>query len=223
MAKPPATKAEIEKTRERIIKESISLINESGFTGFSMRRLGTRLGVAAKTIYNYFADKDELYLNVLSKGFFALKQRMVAAQKDHLLPQDQLRAMAHAYVAYGLENPNYYTVLFSMDLPRFVDYVGTRHEALADAQNQAALGVAALTREVLLQVRDPGALPEEVDYRLMQLWSVLHGIISLKNSRVTMEVGRFETGIRRMVDDAVAQVEAPGAVDAICDRFKRPS
>ncbi len=211
MAKPPATQAKIEKIRERIIKETISLINESGFAGFSMRRLGGRLGVAAKTIYNYFADKDELYLKVLSKGFLSLEKSLIKARNAHHLPLDQLRAMAHAYVAYGLENPNYYTVLFSMDLPRFVDYIGTKHEALADAQNRAALKLASVTREVIAQVdvQHSSPVPGEVDYRLMQLWSVLHGIISLKNSRVTMEVGSFESGISRMVDDAVAQIARP--------------
>lgn len=49
--------------------------------------------------------------------------------------------------------------------------------------------------------------PREVDYLLMQLWTSLHGIVSLNNSRVTLEVGNFEKDIDRMVDDAVRIVQ----------------
>ena len=121
MPKPAATKEQVEAVRERIIRETISLISACGFSGFSMRKLGSRLGVAAKTIYNYFSDKDELYLSVLAKGFAQLRKRLTQARDPQTAPVEALRNMARAYVGFGLENPHYYNVLFNMDLPRFVD------------------------------------------------------------------------------------------------------
>ena len=215
MPKPPATPAEIEATREKIIRETICLINEAGFTGFSMRKLGTRLGVAAKTIYNYFSDKDELYLNVLSKGFSRLYRQMAAAIEQNCSPEDRLLAMARAYVAFGLDNPHYYNVLFNLDLPRFQDYIGTRNQVLADAQNKEALEVARLVREAIGPMI-PDTCPDgaaKADVLLMQLWSSLHGMISLNNSRVTLEVGAFKDTIDPMTLHAVADIcaQARGA------------
>ncbi|MBN1533454.1 MAG: TetR/AcrR family transcriptional regulator [Spirochaetes bacterium] len=205
MPKAPATPEEVESVKNRIIDESISLINEIGFSNFSMRKLGNRLGVAAKTIYNYFSDKDELYLKVLMRGFDILYRDMAAASRSHRDPRGRLRAMARAYVRFGLDNPHYYNVLFNLDLPRFSDYVGTGHETLADLQNRAALRVAVLTREVMAGI--PGVRSRRgskgIDYLLMRLWSSLHGVVSLTNSRVTLEVGDFTKAIDRIVDDAV--------------------
>jgi len=209
MPKPAATQKQIEAVRKKMIRETIFLINEIGFSGFSMRKLGSRLGVAAKTIYNYFSDKDELYLEVLSKGFSLLHNGMTEAAKVHTDPLGQLLAMAHAYVCFGLENPHYYNVLFSMDLPRFSDYIDTKHERLADSQNRSALKIAETTRMVIEKIicQKFRSDPREVDYLLMQLWTSLHGIVSLNNSRVTLEVGNFEKDIDRMVDDAVRIVQ----------------
>jgi AcrR family transcriptional regulator len=62
MPKAPRKPEEVEAERQRILAEALSIIAESGYEGLTMRRLGQRLGVAAKTIYNYFESKDEVYL-----------------------------------------------------------------------------------------------------------------------------------------------------------------
>ena len=206
MPKAPASPEQIETIKENIIQEAVSLINEIGFSNFSMRKLGTHLGIAAKTIYNYFSDKDELYLKVLTKGFEMLHLTMEETVTQDMSPFEVLRAMAHGYVRFGLENSHHYTILFSMDVPKYRDYVGTNHEKLAESQNRSALEVAVATRKAILkavrinkQIKD-----EDLDYLLMQVWSTLHGIVSLYSSRVTLEVGAFEHVIPRMVDDAIA-------------------
>jgi AcrR family transcriptional regulator len=79
MPKIPAPPEVVSSIRENIIMEAAALINEVGYSDFSMRRLGSRLGVAAKTIYNYFTDKDELYLLIVTKGFEILFHRFQEA------------------------------------------------------------------------------------------------------------------------------------------------
>ncbi len=207
MPKVPASPREVETIRENMILEAVSLINEAGFPSFSMRRLGDRLGIAAKTIYNYFSDKDELYLKILTHGFDKLMLEMTEASAAHKNPYRQLSAMAHAYVNFGLKNPHHYNILFSLDVPKFIDYVGTKHEELADHQNRSALRVAELTRIVLTEVikKNRKLKVRDTDFLLMQVWSTLHGIISLFNSRVTLEVGEFEGIIDQLVEDALVK------------------
>ncbi len=205
MPKIPASPEVVSSIRENIIMEAAALINEVGYSDFSMRRLGSRLGVAAKTIYNYFTDKDELYLMIVTRGFEILFSRFNDAYSSADDPFARLRAMARAYIDYGIENPHLYTIMFSMGTPKYADYVGKRHEKLAESQNMTALRSAELAERVLREIarETPGTDPEDANYRLMYMWSTLHGIVSLSLSRVTLEVGDFERGIDRMIDDTL--------------------
>lgn len=47
-------------SRERIVSEAISLTDDEGIDALSMRKLGTRLGVGATSIYWHVANKEEL-------------------------------------------------------------------------------------------------------------------------------------------------------------------
>jgi len=47
-------------TRERIADAALRLADHEGIEALSMRRLGAELGVAAMSLYEYFASKEEL-------------------------------------------------------------------------------------------------------------------------------------------------------------------
>ncbi|MFY1691284.1 TetR/AcrR family transcriptional regulator [Plantactinospora sp. WMMB782] len=47
-------------SREQIVRAAIELLDAEGPTGLSMRRLGTRLGSGATSVYWYVTNKDEL-------------------------------------------------------------------------------------------------------------------------------------------------------------------
>jgi hypothetical protein len=44
---------------------------------------------------------------------------------------EKLRAAMHAYVYWGIEHRHSYNIMFSMDTPKYSDYVGTAMEAVA--------------------------------------------------------------------------------------------
>jgi len=205
MPKMPASPEMVESIRENIIMEAAALINEAGYSDFSMRKLGARLGIAAKTIYNYFTDKDELYLMIVTKGFEILFCRFQEAYASGNSPFEKLRAMAIAYIDYGIGNPHLYTIMFSMGTPKYADYVGTKHEKLAESQNITALRSAELAEKVIREIALTGGRfkPEDSNYRLMHFWSMLHGIVSLSLSRVTLEVGDFKQSISRVIDETL--------------------
>lgn len=47
-------------SRERILEQAIQLADASGIEGLSMRKLADALGVKAMSLYNHFANKDEI-------------------------------------------------------------------------------------------------------------------------------------------------------------------
>jgi len=52
MPKVARSQEDREIIREKILDEALGLISESGFSSFSMRKLASRLGMTATTIYN---------------------------------------------------------------------------------------------------------------------------------------------------------------------------
>ncbi|GAA2596280.1 TetR/AcrR family transcriptional regulator C-terminal domain-containing protein [Dactylosporangium fulvum] len=59
--RPPRSRGEQPTlSREQIVRAAIELLDAEGAAGLSMRRLGTRLGSGATSLYWYVANKDEL-------------------------------------------------------------------------------------------------------------------------------------------------------------------
>ena len=47
-------------SRDRIVDEALALMDEDGLAGFSMRKLGTRLGVEAMSIYHHIPNRQAI-------------------------------------------------------------------------------------------------------------------------------------------------------------------
>ncbi len=203
MPKAPASPEVVEAIRERILTEALYIINQEGYANLSMRKLARRLGFTAKTIYNYYSNKDELYLMALSKGFEELAAEFRSAYQSSGNPLEKMNALVHAYVRWGIENRNYYNIMFSMDTPKYVDYLGTKMEELAERQNRVALKAAEIATVVLGEIAafNKSITPEDIPYRLLHVWSTLHGMVSLYISRVTLEVGDLQLSFERMLED----------------------
>ena len=205
MPKAPAGPEVVEAIRERILKEALFIINKDGYANLSMRKLALRLGFTAKTIYNYYSNKDELYLMVLIKGFQELTEQFRAAYLSSENPVEKMRSAVHAYVRWGIENKHYYNIMFSMDTPKYTDYVGTKMEGVADLQNRIALQVAEIGTAILTEVAlyNGSISTDEVPYRLLHVWSTLHGMVSLYISRVTLEVWDLQGAIDRILEEVL--------------------
>ena len=77
--RPPNT------SREEILDVALGLLREGGDSGLSIRKLARHLGIAPSSIYNYFADKDEL-LNALAE--YGMEE-IPDLPLDSLLPWDE--------------------------------------------------------------------------------------------------------------------------------------
>jgi AcrR family transcriptional regulator len=47
-------------TRDQVVREALSLLDEVGFDGLTTRRLAERLGIQSPSLYNHVRDKQEL-------------------------------------------------------------------------------------------------------------------------------------------------------------------
>jgi len=186
MPKAPRSPEEIEAVKADMLGHTLDLIVEHGLEGFSMRKLAARLNIAAKTIYNYFTNKDEMYLTIVARGFDMLFQKCREAYDDGPDPIGRLHLIARAYMDFGIENANFYNLMFTWHTPKYMDYVGTPMEPVARIELETSLKLYGLilqaTREVAGPVVNPDDLDEEAKFYVIYFWSLLHGFIAGYNN-----------------------------------------
>lgn len=79
--RPPKTKGETP-TRERILEAGAQLFAEKGFEATTLADIAGRCGVSAPAIYNHFADKDEVLVEVAKWALFRMRDPIEAALED---------------------------------------------------------------------------------------------------------------------------------------------
>ncbi len=99
--------------REEILRAATDLLLRTGDeSAVSVRAVAGEVGVTPPSIYLHFADKNELLFECCSTLLDELTGTVLHATGEHADPQDRLRAAAHQLVAFGLENPEPYRILF---------------------------------------------------------------------------------------------------------------
>ncbi len=206
MPKSPRTQEEKNSIKENILDTALRLITEEGFHNLSMRKIATRLGVTATTIYNYYSNKDELYFMIRTHGFESLYRSLEEAYRLHDTPQERVRACIRQYFQFGIDYPDYYDVMFvNKNVPKYLESVGTELEEAASLDKEAGLKtlffMARLFKE--LCAGDPSFTDEDARYFTIRLWCELNGIVSLRNSRLLGEVeDNVDDLTERLLSDA---------------------
>ncbi|MDX1417372.1 MAG: TetR/AcrR family transcriptional regulator [Candidatus Promineifilaceae bacterium] len=202
MPKSRRSPEEVEAVKAEILSQATQLICEEGFRGFSMRKLGARLNVSAKTIYNYYHNIDEIYLSILTQGFEQLYRECVAARQAHSTPGAQLKAMLKAYLDFGLQNPYLYNLMFTWVVPKYNDYLGTKMEPAARIELETAQKSPALFAEAIMAYLAASAdavpiTPEQAQVIVVQIWTQAHGYVA----------GINNTLLDYMIDDPISLKE----------------
>ena len=103
---PPAAdgRSLSEETRERIRRAIVGLFSEGLFHDVGIRDICRRTGVAPKTIYKYFGNKEELLLTAIEPDLRRLTNEMEQAASGTGEPAERLAAVAHAFVSFYFRN-----------------------------------------------------------------------------------------------------------------------
>jgi len=191
MPRAPRKKEEIDEVRDKILVTALDIICNEGYDSLTMRKLGDRMGCAAKTIYNYYNGKEEIYIRILTKGFQALNNRADEALKGVVDPVEKLRLLCDVYISFGLDNVYYYNLMFNWDVPKYTNYLGTYFESAAKEEKNTAMYYAAISEAAISEaLSGKGAAgksgrvsKKEAVFHLVRLWSALHGYVSLHISQ----------------------------------------
>lgn len=177
---------EVEGVRERILEAALGVIIQDGFPAFTMRRLASRIGMTAPNIYNYYKNKDELYITLVIRGFEMLHAELTAVCDRTADPRQRAVDLARAYLAFGLQHSRYYDIMFTYPTPKYHDYIGTPLEKLSETEYRISMDIVRLALEVVTAFLGTPTDPadETVLMRFIAAWGMLHGMISLYNSKI---------------------------------------
>ena len=191
---------------------AVEIVDETGIESLSLRSLARDLGVSAPALYDHIDSKESLLRLVAREGYANL-----AARWERLDTQDVaswIRATCHSYVAFALERPGLFGLMFRYR-PAFVSGPGTVEDEVATAVFQQGLGV--IERAVADGTLDAGT-PLEL---ALALWAAMHGAATVQS--MSPEMGQADWLV-----DLVGRRAAGGlAHDAAPDRRRtspsRPS
>jgi AcrR family transcriptional regulator len=211
MPKRTRNAAQIQEEKARILNEALKLLETDGLGGLSMRKLASRCGFTATTIYNYFLNKDELYLTILVVGFSKLYHCLEKCVTKQTNPYDRLKASVCEYIRFGLEESGYYNIMFTYDLPKYTTYFGKREEAIALDERKWALKIFHLFSDMVNEIAalNPKLKKYNMSNFITEIWCMLHGFISLYNSHVMQTIDEDIEVIQSNLVDRIMDIFLP--------------
>lgn len=158
--------------RRAILDRARRLLVAEGYDRLSMRKIAGAVGCSATSIYLHFASKDALTHALIDEGMERLHAALSAAAEPD--PVRRLGALGHAYVRFGLDNPEYYQIMFQLHPERMARYPAEQYRR---ARRNIDLFAAALAEGARL-----GRLRAEptADVAANVLWTAFHGLVSLQ-------------------------------------------
>jgi AcrR family transcriptional regulator len=200
---------ELEQVRKKILNEALSIITSQGFDALTVRRLASRSGMTAPNLYNYFSNKDEIYLTLVITGFEKLHESLRQAYASSDDPVKRAYGLMDTYVKFGIENSAYYDIMFTRATPKYNDYVGTPHEKLSRIEYTTSMEIAALAERAVAEVSGGEGRKGRAGHTkdVVKVWCTLHGMVSLCNSNIVGYVAEDTKSIyRKILEELIESV-----------------
>ncbi len=167
-------------TAQQIAVAARRLFEAHGPAAVSMRRVAGVVGITPMAIYRHYAGSDALIEEVARQGFDELA-RHLRATRGKTPPVRYVAKVMDAYVAYGLERPRMFDLMFldrRSGARRFPDDF---RAGLSPTGN--------LLAQAIDEAMCDGSLrKDDVWEVMMTVWSHVHGLV------VLYRAGRFNLG-----------------------------
>ncbi len=128
--------------RTRLLKAAVELGTERGFAPLTLADIVRRAGVARSTFYEYFADKEECFMEAFEYAAERVLERVLALEP----PPADAASPVHGYIAKLLE--------LCMQEPGLVRLVAADAEALGPAAAERQRAVRDRIANGLVMLRD---------------------------------------------------------------------
>ena len=179
-------KRQKEEMRHAILEAAWQLVLRDGWQALSIRKIAEAIEYSVPVIYDHFANKEAILLELTKQGFQKLNSELVEAKEEANSPEEQIEAMAYAYWRFAFENEAYYQVMYGLGIPSCetvnqIRELGTFSELILQP-----------VRNLISRSKNTETDPY---LKLHTFWSMLHGLISIN----MMGGGVKKEGLNKMV------------------------
>lgn len=176
---------------EALIEAGISLLNEVGWNGLSLRKCANRAGVSHAAPAHHFGNLQGLLTALAVVAFERFHRRIADEQAAaERTPDAQLHAAGIGYLGFSKAHPGLFQLMFG---PANLD--GTNAD-LRHAREQAFAQLGATISPFL-----PADATQEEDMKLrLAVWSTIHGYAHLLLSNKLDMMNVSEDGVSHMPD-----------------------
>jgi AcrR family transcriptional regulator len=180
-------------TREALVEAATTLLDEGGVAAVTLREVGRQVGVSHNAPYKHFASKELLLAAVAAAELERRHTEMVDAARHKRTPEAVLRTTLHSYLAWALDRPARFRLVFGPWTTESAELTEAAHAA-----QTALVAVVAATQAA-------GALPAGDPVRLASLLrATAHGAADLAAAGHLAEGGKGNASPEQLVDDLLA-------------------
>lgn len=156
-----------------LLEAAVTLISKKGPDAFTLREVAAAVGVSHGAAYRHYEDKMALLAAVAEDGYRALTAELAEALSVRETdPLKRVRALAGAYVFFGVERPAHYRVMWGSRLNE-----GGRFPALEAAIEETF----AIVHGEMVRGQEAGVFRAQPAARELAfgMWVAAHGYIEL--------------------------------------------
>jgi AcrR family transcriptional regulator len=189
---------------ERVVQATISLLAEQGPSAIKARTVASASGLSTMAVYHHFGGIAGLIRAVADRGFTELGRAFsqVPVTED---PVADLFAMALMTRRVARENPHLYDLMFGLSTRRATYRPLSESGVRSSGRSPAFMDAYVHLAEACARLVSSGRVGrQEPDAVAAQLWSYVHGCITLELADHFAEF-----------DDPVAQVLLPMGVNLV--------
>ena len=185
-------------TRKNILDAAMRIGREEGWQALSMRKIADIIEYTPPVIYEYFANKEALMLELTKVGYRILAKDMKAAREKHRLPEKQLEDMWLTYWNFAFAEKELYQLMFGIEVNCCV-----WNNSIPEAEVPANM-----IWEVISELTGMENPPEElICKRYYTFWSVVHGLISINLVRQGVPDGMNEEVLKDAIGGIIRSIK----------------
>lgn len=183
-----------EETRVNILDAALQIVKAEGWQALSMRKIADVIEYTAPIIYEYFANKEAILLELNRQGYLKLAKQLQEAKDKHTSPANQLEEMWLSYWNFAFANKELYQGMFGITTSCACKMVNDLPEA------QLPWDIITGSIGELMNIADMDS--DIICTKYYTFWSVVHGLVSIN----LLDRGDSDKINRQVLRDAITGI-----------------
>lgn len=173
---------EREARRRALLDAARELLRERGFAAITTKAIAHRCELSEATLFWYFENKDDVLTTLIFEGVEIMARRFDEILARDTGPRDKLAALLGFFAEFRATNPEYFRVFSNLAYPD--GGLTIRDDKKAELVRHSG----DLFRRVAVLISEIAG-PDEAKLRADVLWSAMHGLTVLRDTRHTLALG----------------------------------